>query len=84
MRLFALHDAEGAIVEVVMSPTDGPAPVLETAPGVAYTEIEPPEGLTEDSDLQEFMKYHRVDVARQQQSSLAPLASREPTDSPQS
>ena len=82
MRLFAVHDSEGTIVEMVMSPADGPAPVLETGPGVAYTEVKPPEGLSEDTDLRELMKYHRVDVARRQ-GSPAPLASRTPMDSSQ-
>jgi hypothetical protein len=56
MRFFAVHDAEGKIEQAVMCPTDAPAPVLQTGPGLTFTEVEPPEGLTEDGDLREFIK----------------------------
>ena len=67
MRLFAVHDNAGTIYEVVMCPPDVPVPVLGTAPGLMFTEIEPPETVSEDTDLREFGKNHRVDVIPQQQ-----------------
>jgi hypothetical protein len=76
MRLFAVHDVAGTIIEVTTCPTDAPPPALITAPGLAYTEIEPPDHFPEDpsvQELQDFMKAHRVDMARQQESSPVPL-----------
>ena len=60
MKLFAVHDSEGKILEMVMCPADGPEPILETPSGVLLTEIDPPEGLAEDTDLRAFAKTHRV------------------------
>jgi hypothetical protein len=70
MRLFAVHDSEGRISEVVMSPAEAPAPVLETTPGLTFTEIEPPEGLTiGEENLRDFAKTHRVAATTQRQKS---------------
>lgn len=73
MRLFAVHDVEGRIYEVVTCPADGPVPVLETRPGLVVSEVEPPEEVTEDADLHEFIRNHRVQAAPQQKSSVVRL-----------
>jgi hypothetical protein len=39
MRLIAIHDDAGIIREVITSPADAPAPVLETAAGLTATDV---------------------------------------------
>lgn len=73
MRLFAIHDHEGKITEAVMCPTDALAPELEVGPGLVFAEVEPPEGFAEDSDLLEFIRSHRVEMAPLQKKSVVPL-----------
>ena len=74
MRLFAVHDATGRIYEAVLCPEDAPTPMLETTPGLTFTEVEPPESLTEDTDLRDLIKNHRVvEATTRQKSSLTQL-----------
>jgi hypothetical protein len=61
VRLFAVHDAEGKIYEAILSPSDQPTPVLETGVGLAFTELEPPEGLSQGAELREFIKHRATD-----------------------
>ena len=73
MRLFAVHDAAGMIQQVITCPAVAPAPSVETPPGLSFVEIDPPEGLTEDADLQEFLKNHRVELAPASKQSVVRL-----------
>lgn len=73
MRVFVVHDAKGRIVQAIMGPTDGPAPILETTPGMTFTEVEPPVAMTEDSDLQDFIKNYQIEEAPSQKSSAIRL-----------
>ena len=48
MRVFAIHDAAGHILEVMTCPEDSPPPVGMTQPGLTMTEIDvPPSGAAE-------------------------------------
>jgi hypothetical protein len=73
MRLFIVHDAAGTIYQTVTCPTDAPVPAWEIAPGLAFAEIDPPEGVGEDTDFQEFIKDYRVTPAAQQKRSVVRL-----------
>jgi hypothetical protein len=42
MRIFAAHDAEGNILQIVVSPPDAPLATVTTEPGLLMTEIEVP------------------------------------------
>jgi hypothetical protein len=71
MRLIAIHDDAGIIREVVTSPADAPAPVLQTAAGLTTTEIEVPAGMPEDGNLQELIRNYRIELAPQPRKSIA-------------
>ena len=45
MKVFAIHDAAGAISEIVTAPDDGPAVGIVTRAGWSMTEVEVPAGL---------------------------------------
>lgn len=45
MRILAAHDAQGHILEVVLSPSDAPPATVSTETGLAITEVELPKGL---------------------------------------
>jgi hypothetical protein len=68
MRIFAIHDAEGIISEVITCPDDSPVPVLQTQPGFSMTEIEPPKDLVEtefqsSEGVTKLVESYRVQVA---------------------
>jgi hypothetical protein len=71
MRVFAIHDAEGTIWQLVTSPTDLSPPVLTTAPGLSMTEVEIPEGVDVADDAEgdtgrtELIENYRVEVTPQ-------------------
>ncbi|MDQ0812491.1 hypothetical protein QFZ63_004205 [Streptomyces sp. B3I7] len=77
MRLVAVHDNEGTISEVLLSPEGVPVSIIqETPPGMTVTEVEPPEELTavaeqiEIQHLREFMENYRVQTAPQGKASV--------------
>jgi len=45
MKVFAIHDAAGAISEIVTTPDDGPTAGIVTRAGWSMTEVEVPEDL---------------------------------------
>jgi len=45
MRFLTIHDAEGLIHEVVLSPPDAPPATVTTETGRFVTEVEAPEGI---------------------------------------
>jgi len=44
MRVFAIHNAAGAISEIITAPDDGPAAGIVTRAGWSMTEVEVPAG----------------------------------------
>jgi hypothetical protein len=67
MRIFAIHDAAGVISEVITCPEDAPVPVLTTQPGLSMTEIEVPGGVADtelesSQGLTELTENYRVEV----------------------
>jgi hypothetical protein len=42
MRIFAAHDTEGNIHQIVVSPPNAPLPTVTTEPGLLMTEIQAP------------------------------------------
>ncbi|MET4563512.1 hypothetical protein ABIA69_004732 [Lysinibacillus parviboronicapiens] len=67
LRIFAIHDVEGNISEVVTCPKSHPRPFLTTDPRFSMTEIEIPTGIDEtelDSKegLNKLMESYRVEV----------------------
>jgi hypothetical protein len=57
MRLFAIHDSDGNILEVVTSPGNSPPPRLQITAELACTEIAIPDDLPEeDADLDNYLR----------------------------
>lgn len=64
MRLFVVHDEAGNIDQAVRIPSDSPLLIPTPPAGYFHTECEPPEGMTEDSDLLAFVNSYRLDSSR--------------------
>jgi hypothetical protein len=74
MRIFAAHDAEGNIHEVVVSPPDAPPATVMTEPGLLISEIEAPEMMSgldlndpecssqQLSEVLQHLRHFRVEV----------------------
>ena len=74
MRIFAAHDSEGNIHQVVLSPPDAPLATVTTEPGLLVTEIEAPEVMSgldlsdperssqQLSDVLQQLRHFRVEV----------------------
>lgn len=57
MRLFAIHDAEGNILEVFTSPGNSSVPRPQGRPDLAITEVTIPEDLPRgDADLDNYLR----------------------------
>ncbi|TCN39852.1 hypothetical protein EV644_10362 [Kribbella orskensis] len=77
MRLFVVHDDAGTIYQAVRCPSDAPAPALQTAPGLQFSEVDPPEGFREDADLREFVNNHRAENMARPRGSVVRLTTPE-------
>jgi hypothetical protein len=71
MRIFAAHDVEGNIHQIVVSPPDAPLATVTTEPGLLMTEIEAPEMMSgldfsdperSSQQLSEILQHFRVEV----------------------
>ncbi len=79
MRLFAVHDSEGTILQVVASPDGIEGPTLETPPGLYYAEVDPAEQIPEDDDgldefLPRFMASYKVDTTSARKASVVAVS----------
>ena len=72
MRFTAIHDDQGNIAALVVSPPDSPPAQLQTQPGQRMTEVEAPEvtldltGPRLNEDLSDLMQTHQVEVQTEQ------------------
>lgn len=72
MRLTAIHDSQGNIAALVVSPPDSPPAQLQTQPGQRMTEVEAPEvtfdlaGPRLNEDLSDLMQNHQVELQTEQ------------------
>jgi cytochrome c1 len=72
MRFTAIHDSQGTIAALVVSPPGAPPAQLQTQPGQRMTEVEAPEvtvdlaGLRLNEDLSDLMQTHRVESQTEQ------------------
>ena len=68
MRFTAIHDSQGNVAALVVSPPDSPPAQLQTQPGQSMTEVEAPEvtidlaGPRLNEDLSDLMQNHQVEV----------------------
>jgi hypothetical protein len=75
MRIFAAHDAEGNIHQIVVSPPNAPLPTVTTEPGLLMTEIQVPATMSQLdlsdperssqqlSEVFQNLRHFRVEVA---------------------
>ncbi len=72
MRFTTIHDDQGNIAALVVSPPDAPPAQLQTQPGQRMTEVEAPEvtvdltGPRLNEDLSDLMQNHQVEVQTEQ------------------
>jgi hypothetical protein len=71
MRILAVHDAEGNIHQIVVSPPDAPPATVTTEPGLLISEIEAPEVMSgldlsdperSSQQLSEVLQHFQVEV----------------------
>ena len=71
MRILAVHDAEGNIHQIVVSPPDAPPATVTTEPGLLISEIEAPEVMSgldlsdperSSQQLSEILQHFQVEV----------------------
>jgi len=68
MRIFAVHDVEGNIHQIVVSPPDAPVATITTELGLMITEIEVPDGVDlvdperSGQQLSEVLQHFQVEV----------------------
>jgi hypothetical protein len=79
MRMFAVHDSGGTILQVITGPDNVQGLTLETPAGLYYTEVDPPEQLPDDEDgldefVSRFMASHRVDSASPRKASVVAVS----------
>jgi hypothetical protein len=71
MRIFAVHDAEGAISEFVTSPDDGPVAGIVPRSGMVITEIAVPDDIALTQDLEATAEEFEA-IARQYRVKVEP------------